>query len=64
MKIRNRKENYDYIKHLESAIYEIKQAIDTITYLSHPEVNQGKIAKLRKVIHVIDEMVNTCVFKP
>ena len=44
MKIRNKNENYYYIKHLESAIDEAKQAIDAITYVSYPEMNQRTIA--------------------
>lgn len=64
MKIRNKNENCSYIEHLESAIYEAKQAIDNITYISYPEVNQRTVAKLRKAIHMMNEAIETCVFKP
>lgn len=64
MKIRNKNENIDYAEHLESAIYEAKQAIDNITYISYSEVNQRTIARLRKAIHMMDEALNTCIFKP
>lgn len=64
MKIRNKNENYYYVEHLESAISETRQAIDTITYISYSEVNQRTIAKLRKAIHMMDEALNTCIFKP
>lgn len=64
MKIRNKNENSQFAEHLESAIYELKQAIDCITYVSYPEVNQRTIARLRKAIHMINETLNGCVFKP
>jgi hypothetical protein len=64
MKIRNKNENIEYIKHLESAISEAKQAIDNITYISYPETNQRTIAKLRKAIHMMNEAIDGCVFKP
>lgn len=64
MKVRNKNENYDYAEHLESAIDEVRQAIDNITYISYPETNQRTIAKLRKAIHLMDEALNGCIFKP
>lgn len=64
MKIRNKNENFDYTEYLGSAINEAKQAIDTITYISYPEVNQRTIAKLRKAIHMMNEAMGTCIFKP
>ena len=64
MKIRNKNENYYYIKHLESAIDEAKQAIDAITYVSYPEMNQRTIAKLKKSISTMEDMLNMCIFKP
>lgn len=64
MKIRNKNENHDYAECLESAIYEAKQAIDNITYISYPEVNKNTIAKLRKAIHLMNEAIDGCIFKP
>lgn len=64
MKIRNKKENTVYLQHLESAIDELKQAIDSITYVSYPETNRRTIDKLRKAIAIIEDMLNTCIFKP
>lgn len=64
MKIRNKNENTEYMEHLANAIREVRQAIDCITYISYPETNMRTIAKLRKAIHLIDEALNTCIFKP
>lgn len=64
MKIRNRNENYRYIEYLESAIDKAEQAIDTITYMSYPDMNKRTIAELRKAIDIMDKMLNTCIFKP
>lgn len=64
MKVRKKNENYDYAEHLESAIDEVRQAIDNITYISYPETNQRTIAKLRKALHLMDEALHGCVFKP
>ena len=64
MKIRNKNENVPYIEHLESAIDEIKQAIDSITYVSYPETNRRTIDKLKKAIIVLEDMINMCIFKP
>ena len=64
MKIRNKNENNAYTKHLESAIDEIQQAIDCITYISYPETNKRTIEKLKKSISIIEDMLNMCIFKP
>lgn len=64
MKIRNRTENTYYIENLKSAIDEITQAIDNITYISHPEINQRTISKLRKAAIMVNEAVDICIFKP
>lgn len=64
MKIRNKNENRDYTEYLKSAISEAKQALDTITYESYPEINQRTIARLRKAIHVMNEAIDTPIFKP
>lgn len=64
MKIRNKNDNHDYTEFLKSAISEAKQAVDTITYESYPEINQRTIARLRKAIHVMSEAIDTPIFKP
>ncbi len=64
MKIRNKNENAVYLQHLESAIDELKQAIDSITYVSYPETNRRTIDKLKKAITIIEDMLNMCIFKP
>ena len=64
MKIRNKNENIDYAEYLKSAISEARQAVDAITYTSYPEVNQRTIAKLNKAIHMMNEALDTCIFKP
>jgi hypothetical protein len=64
MKIRNKNENIDYTEYLKSAISEARQAVDAITYISYPEVNQRTIAKLNKAIHIMNEALDGCIFKP
>lgn len=64
MKIRNKNENIDYTEYLKSAISEARQAVDAITYISYPEVNQRTIAKLNKAIHMMNEALDGCIFKP
>lgn len=64
MKIRNKTENNYYIECLESAINEARQAVDSITYVSYPELNQRTIVKLRKAISIMNEAIDACVFKP
>ena len=64
MKIRNKNENYRYADYLESAIDKAQQAIDNITYTCYPEINQRTIAKLREAICMMDEALDTCIFKP
>lgn len=64
MKIRNKNDNMEYTEFLKSAISEAKQAVDAITYESYPEINQRTIARLRKVIHVMNEVIDTPIFKP
>lgn len=64
MKIRNKNENAVYLHHLESSIDELKQAIDSITYVSYPETNRRTVDKLRKAITIIEDMLNMCIFKP
>lgn len=64
MKIRNKNDNTEYTEFLKSAISEAKQAVDSITYESYPEINQRTIARLRKAIHVMREAIDTPIFKP
>ena len=64
MKIRNKTENYKYIERLEDAIDQIKQAIDNITYMAYPEINQRTAARLREAICIMDESLDKCIFKP
>ncbi len=64
MKIRNKNENIQFIKHLNNAIDELKQAIDTITYTSYPDINKRTIATLEKAIDIMENVLNNCIFKP
>lgn len=64
MKIRNKNENQDYKKYLESAINEAKRAIDSITYESYPDTNKRTIAELENIINTIRRIQNACIFKP
>lgn len=64
MKVRNKNENIRYRKHIESAMDEIKQAIDSITYSAYPEVNKRTIEKLQNVIKTMDDALDACIFKP
>lgn len=64
MKIRNKNENVQFARHIKSAIDEIEQAIDTITYTSYPEINQRTIITLKKAIDIMENVLNNCIFKP
>ena len=64
MKIRNKNENNRYQKHIESAIDEIEQAIDSITYSCYPNINERTIEKLKNAIKIIDDAFDACIFKP
>lgn len=64
MKIRNKNENKQFIEHINNAIYEVKQAIDSITYASFPDINKRTIATLEKAIDILENILKNCIFKP
>lgn len=64
MKIRNKNENQNYIKHLKLAIDEAEQAIDNITYTFYPQMNKRTIEKLKKAINILEEAQEMCICKP
>lgn len=64
MKVCNKNENKNFVEHIKSAIDEAEQAIDTITYLSYPDINKRTIAKLNDSINILKDVLNACIFKP
>ena len=64
MKIRNRNENINYIDYLETAIDQIQQAIDSVTYTCYPELNRRLIAKLNEAADLIEACAHAGIFKP
>lgn len=64
MKVRNKSENIRYRNHVESAIDEIQQAIDTITYSSYPEINKRIIEKLQNITELMENALDACICKP
>lgn len=64
MKIRNKNENIQFIEHLNTAIDEIKQAIDCITYTSFPEINKRTSTTLKRAIDILENVSRNCIFKP
>ncbi len=64
MRIRNKNENAQFTKHIKSAIDELEQAIDSITYISYPEVNQRTITTINKAIDILENVLKNCIFKP
>ncbi|MBR5604276.1 MAG: hypothetical protein IKW51_08755 [Bacteroidales bacterium] len=64
MKIRNKSENNKYKNHVESAIDEIEQAIDSITYSCYPNINQRLIKELKKTVSIMNDALDACIFKP
>lgn len=64
MKVRNKSENINYIDYLETAIDQIEQVIDSITYSSYPEMNQRLAAKLKEAINILDACSEAAIFKP
>ena len=64
MKVRNKSENTRYANHLDIAIDQIAQAIDSITYTAYPEINQKLIEKLEETLDTLTEATHACIFKP
>lgn len=64
MKIRNQIEKAPYVAYLKSAMSEVEQAIDSITYTAYPELNKRTIEKLQEVIDLLDKASAACIFKP
>lgn len=64
MKIRNKNENNQFIKHIKTAIDEMQQAIDSITYTSYPEINSRTIATLNKVVDILENVSKNWIYKP
>ena len=64
MKVRNKNDNVRYINHIETAIDQANQAIDSITYSAYPELNQRTIAKLKAAIHSLEDALEAPLFKP
>lgn len=61
---RNYEENYRFEDYLKSAIDKAEQAISNISYSFYPEVNKEAIAKLEKAISIMEDVVDTDIFKP
>lgn len=64
MKIRNKKENADYVGYLKGALDQIEQAIDSVTYVSYPELNQGVVAKLKEASRLLTACASAGLLKP
>ena len=64
MRVRNKKENSDYVEYLETAIDLINQAIDSVSYQGYPEINQNLIAKLEEAKGLLETCSRAGVFKP
>ena len=64
MKIRNKKENTAYVEYLRTAIDQIGQAVDSVTYPTCPDLNQGVITKLNEAIKLLDACATAGIFKP
>ena len=64
MKVRNKTENVRYVDYLDTAIDQIQQAIDSITYSAYPNLNRRTVEKLEEIIHDLEVAANTCLFKP
>jgi hypothetical protein len=64
MRVRNKKENSDYVEYLETAIDLINQAIDSVSYPGYPEINQNLIAKLEEAKGLLEACSRAGVFKP
>jgi hypothetical protein len=64
MKVRNKNDNADYVNHLKAAMCQIDLAIDSVTYVSHPELNKQLIAKLMEINSLLDTCTRIGIFKP
>lgn len=64
MRIRNKNENIEFVNNIKSAIEDVEQAIDGVTYISYPEMNKRTRENLRKAIAIMEDTLNMCIFKP
>ena len=64
MKVRNKNENVRYVNHIDSAVDQVQQAIDSISYSSYPDLNKRTIAKLQEALDLLDRARATPIFKP
>lgn len=61
---RKYEENYRFEDYLKSAIDKAEQAISNITYSYYPEVNKDVIARIEKAISILEDAVDSDIFKP
>ena len=64
MKIRNKNENAYYCDFLDTAIDGVKEAIDSISYESCPDINQKTITKLEEALRILWSARVAPIFKP
>ena len=61
---REYEENYRFEDYLKSAIDKAEQAISNIAYSFYPEVNKDVIARIEKAISILEDAVDSDIFKP
>ena len=64
MKVRNKNENVYYIDFLDTAIDGVKEAIDSISYETCPDMNQNTITKLEEALRILWSARVAPIFKP
>ena len=56
--------NSRFMEHLESAIDKAEQAVSSISYSSHPEINKEVIAKIEKAVALMEDALDMEISKP
>ena len=64
MKVRNKTENVYYRSLLKDAVDNAKEAIDSISYESYPDLNHNTVTKLEEAIRILNSAIAAPIFKP
>lgn len=60
----NMEENCRFAGYLASAIDYAEQAISSILYPDYPEINKETIAKIQTACDIMEEVLDSDIFKP
>ena len=60
----NMEENCRFAEYLASAVDKAEQAISSILYPDYPEINKETIAKIQSAIDIMEDALDSDIFKP